>query len=133
MALLKNKRYVHSDFDIDLSKNDTTKDLVKLTEAEAIKNSIRNILFTNKGERLFNPEFGSDLKMYIYEQVTMIKAEEIRMNIQNQLRMFEDRIVNLSVEVLAIPQRNTFHINITFKYTITEEIIDLTFNIEAGK
>jgi len=126
------KKYTYSDFDIKLSLTDNN-DIKKNTEQEAIKNSVRNILFTQKGERLFQPEFGSNIKKYIYEQVTLITAQEIRLLIENQLKRYEPRVIRLEVEVYPDAERNLFLINIFYRDRITEERKELSFNLEVGK
>jgi phage baseplate assembly protein W len=126
------KKYTYSDFDIKLSLTDNN-DIKKNTEQEAIKNSVRNILFTQKGERLFQPEFGSNIKKYIYEQVTLITAQEIRLLIENQLKRYEPRVIRLEVEVYPDAERNLFLINIFYRDRITEERRELSFNLEVGK
>ena len=62
------QRVIFSDIESSFKFNDTTKyDLTSVVNEDSVKESIRNILFTNRGERFFNPSFGSDLKYILFE------------------------------------------------------------------
>jgi hypothetical protein len=37
---------------------------------DQVKHNLINVLLTNKGERILNPEFGSDLRKYLFEFIT---------------------------------------------------------------
>ena len=43
-----------------------------------IKSNLINLLLTNKGERVFNPEFGADLKTILFEGITEDTSELIK-------------------------------------------------------
>ena len=55
-----NRKY--KDLDLDFGLNSVTKDVNKLTDAEAVKRSVRNLISTNHYERFFKPELGSGLR-----------------------------------------------------------------------
>ena len=54
------------DINISFKKHPVTDDIVLSKDASAIKQAIVNILLTNKGERLFNFEFGSSIRQYLF-------------------------------------------------------------------
>ena len=53
----------YSNFDLELVK----KDLLSYKNEDSVKRSIRNILLTDRGERFFNPTFGSDIRKILFE------------------------------------------------------------------
>ena len=59
-----------SDFFTDFSRHAQTGELNKKTNENAVKQSVRNLLLTNKGERLFQPTVGSNLKALLFENAS---------------------------------------------------------------
>ena len=59
------------DVNITFKKHPVTDDLVVSRDASAIKQAIVNLLLTNKGEKLFNPEYGSDIRAYLFEPLDL--------------------------------------------------------------
>ena len=58
---------IYSDLDLDFTRNPVTSDVVKLTDVEAVKRSVRNLVNTNKGERPFHPEIGCGIRGLLFE------------------------------------------------------------------
>lgn len=124
--------YIYSDFDIRILK-DNNNDVKKIEDSESIENSIRNILMTQKGERLFNPEFGSNLRYYLYEPITVLTAEEIKDDLTINVRKYEDRISDFQVEVLPVEDENKYIVNVTYIEKLTEEQKELTFELDVNR
>jgi hypothetical protein len=68
--------YVDLHLDMDLEKSIGlgdrvvgSKDILADTDIEAVKNSMRNIFSTKKGEKVLNPEFGCSLEKYLFSPV----------------------------------------------------------------
>ena len=68
-----NRQY--KDLDLDFGLNSVTKDVNKLTDAEAVKRSVRNLINTNHYERFFRPELGSGLRGLLFEPVNEITTQ----------------------------------------------------------
>ena len=102
------------DLDLDFGLNSVTKDVNKLTDAEAIKRSVRNLINTNHYERGFHPEIGSDVRSMLFEPMTPLTALNLQRKVAEVLNNFEPRI-NL-VQVLANPDldRNSYALKIMF-------------------
>ena len=49
---------------------------------DQIKANLVNYLLTNKGERVFNPNFGGDLRNLLFENVLDATVEDLRERIQ---------------------------------------------------
>ena len=111
-----NKIEYYSDFMNDFAKNPITGFLAKVTNEESVKQSIRNIIFTNRGERFYNSGFGSTIKSSLFNPLDAITIIAIKESITESINNFEPR-ANL-LEVLVIPNENDNLVNINIVFTI---------------
>ena len=58
---------IFTDINLNLVKHPVTGDIAKLSNVEAVKASVRNLINTNKGERPFHPEIGSNIRKALFE------------------------------------------------------------------
>lgn len=79
------------------------KDIRVSYDEEAIKNSIINIFNTVPGERFLIPEFGSNLKQYLFQPVTKFTADAIGNHVLNAIRKWEPRVLVDFVNVIGKP------------------------------
>ena len=93
----KNTKY--SDFDIDFGRNEVTGDVIVKLEANAIKQSIFNLLMTRKGERPFNPNYGIGVHDFLFENVDELFVPTLNRDIEEHIDAFEPRAVFESVEI----------------------------------
>ena len=74
------------DISMSFQINPLNDDLIALTNATAIARSIRNIVFTSPGEKVFDPNFGSNVSKLLFEIVDDVSALAIRDEIENSIR-----------------------------------------------
>ena len=105
------------DVSMSFESNPLNDDLVSLSDTAAIARSLRNIVFTQPGEKFFNPDFGSRISESLFENVDEVSALAIEDEIKSSIINFEPR-VNLSfVNVKPNPDDN--EMNVTIEYEIT--------------
>lgn len=116
-----------SDFLDDLTPHPITKDVVRLKNEQSIKQSLRNILLTNLGERRFNPNFGSDVNSALFEPNDVILEENLRNAITNSIRFHEPRVNLLSVQIYSYPEEDRLAVNLIFSIinSITPQSLNL--------
>jgi len=105
------------------------------TIREQTKSNIRNLLLTEKGERLFQPNFGSNLKSLLFEQITPEKIEDIENNIRESIGTW---LPYVSINELVVVQdnRNPNQILTSLEYstTLNPDVFDtITFQFEVGE
>jgi phage baseplate assembly protein W len=91
--------FIYKDLNLFFTKNPLTKDVSKVTDVQAIKRSVRNLVLTDRGERLFHPEIGGDVKGSLFENFTPIMEFELRSAIENVIKIYEPRVVLEDVKV----------------------------------
>ena len=107
----------YKDISMSFETNPLNDDLVSLTDTSAIARSLKNIVFTQPGEKFFNPDFGSRITESLFENVDDVSALAIEDEIRSSIINFEPR-VNLSfVNVKPNPDDN--EMNVTIEYEIT--------------
>ena len=104
------------DISMSFQTNPLNDDLIALKNSSAIARSIRNIVFTQPGEKFFNPDFGSRISESLFENIDDTSADVIRDEIRNSIRNFEPRVNLLSV--IVRPNFDFNEMNVTIKYEI---------------
>ena len=104
------------DISMSFETNPLNDDLIALKNSSAIARSIRNIVFTQPGEKFFNPEFGSRVSESLFEVVDEVSTIAIRDEIRSSIINYEPR-VNL-LDVLVNPNPDENEMNVTIKYEI---------------
>ena len=104
------------DISMSFETNPLNDDLIALKNSSAIARSIRNIVFTQPGEKFFNPNFGSRVSESLFENVDNSSAIVIRDEIRNSIKNFEPRVKLLNVFVRPNSELN--EMNVTIEYEI---------------
>ena len=104
------------DISMSFETNPLNDDLIALKNSSAIARSIRNIVFTQPGEKFFNPDFGSRITESLFENMDEVSALAIRDEVENSITRFEPR-VNV-IEVKVIPNFEANEMNATIVYEI---------------
>jgi len=103
------------DVSMSFQINPLTNDLIALTNATAISRSVRNIVFTSRGEKFFNPEFGSGVNRLLFENMDELTAASLRDEIASSIVNFEPRVSLLDVIVDPLYDENAFNVTISYK------------------
>jgi phage baseplate assembly protein W len=102
------------DISFNFSKNPITKDVVVLKNEEAIKQSVKNLVTTKLGERLFNPLLGTNTSSYLFELSTTFSINTLIQEIEEILKNFEKRIRLSNITVNAEDDSNEFNVSIEY-------------------
>ena len=102
------------DLNITFKKHPVTNDIVVSRDESAIKQAIVNLLLTNKGERLMNPNYGSDIRRYLFEPLDYGTANQIKANIRSTIDRFEPRISISDLKCLPNFNDNGFDVEMTY-------------------
>ena len=102
------------DISMSFQTNPLTKDLIAMKNENAIARSVKNIVFTNPGEKFFNPRFGSRITESLFENADDLTAIEIQTQIEDSIKRYEPRVNLKSVEVFADIDGNSFDVVIVY-------------------
>ena len=102
------------DISMTFQSNPLTSDLIALKNENAIARSVKNIVFTNPGEKFFNPRFGSRITESLFENADDLTAIEIQTQIEESISRYEPRVKLRSVDANADIDGNAFDVVITY-------------------
>ena len=103
------------DLSMSFKANPLNDDLIPLKNEAAIARSIRNIVFTSPGEKIFNPEFGSAISKVLFENIDEISAIQIKEEIELSIKNFEPRVRLQEVEINPDYDNNQFDVRINYR------------------
>tara|TARA_B110000977_G_scaffold195302_1_gene273507 strand:+ start:1471 stop:1878 length:408 start_codon:yes stop_codon:yes gene_type:complete len=92
---------------------------------EQTKANLINYLLTNKGERVFNPNFGADLRNLVFENVTDRTTDELQETIQNSINVYFPQVTVKEIKFINQPDNNTINFSLTYtiaNFGITDDI-----------
>jgi hypothetical protein len=104
------------DINLSFKRHPVTNDVITIRDEDAIKRSVKNIIFTILGEKPFEPEFGSVVNDSLFELSTSLNEMRVADEIKQSLLNYEPRIDNIKIDVLIYPDSND--LNCTVQYDI---------------
>ena len=105
------------DLSMSFKTNPLNDDLIGLKNTSAIARSLKNIVFTQPGEKFFNPDFGSRISESLFENVDDVSALAIEDEIRSSIINFEPRVNLLNVSVN--PNVDDNEMNVVIQYEVT--------------
>ena len=118
-----------SDFTRNLEQIPGRKDTSRVINENAVKESIRNLILTDRGERLMQPNIGCDIRGSLFENITQSTMLILEQNIKSTIRTYEPRCNLRSVEVLANTETNELKVKIVFSVINTTTTSSLTIDL----
>jgi phage baseplate assembly protein W len=112
---------IYSDLDILFLANPKTEDVNVTQDTAAVRRSVQNLLSTAYGERLFQPNIGASLRSLLFEPIDAITTFEMRDRILDTIRKHEPRIGSLFVDVISLPDSNSYDVTVEFGLKVTGE------------
>jgi len=126
--VVSGSRDIFSDFNHIFLPHPNTRQIARKTNVDSIKLAIRNIVLTNKYERLRNPDFGGNIRRYLFEPMTRDTEREIQNEIKQLIELYEPRARIFEVIATASADTNFIDIKIVFGIinSSQQQEVDLT-------
>lgn len=103
------------------------------TTQEQLKYNIINYLLTNKGERLFQPNFGANIRNQLFEQITPQAADEVEGVIRAGIEAYFPTVIVQDLKVIPYGDTNSINISFTYNITNTGQSDQISLNFENGQ
>ena len=122
----------HRDLDLFFSRTQGSGDVNKVTDIEALKRSVRNLVLTNFYEKPFHPEIGSGIRDMLFENMSPVTAVVLARKVEDVIENFEPRARLVGVRALPNLDRNEYEVTIEFFVVNTPtELVDMTVFLEV--
>jgi len=90
------------------------------TTKDQIKSNLINLLLTAKGERVMNPEFGCDLKNFLFEGITNSNISLLKTNISDSISTFIPEITLKNINLDSNIDDNLINLTIDYSLNISQ-------------
>ena len=122
---------IYSDLDLFFGKKSSDRDVSVVTDVQAVKRSIRNLVLLNTYEKPFHPEISSGVRDMLFELMTPVTAAILGRQIENVIENFEPRARLVGVRTIPDYDRNSYEVTVEFYVVNTPtELVDLTIFLE---
>lgn len=131
-TMTRNTR-TYTDVDFNFLSHPRTKDVTIRSDAEAIKQSIRNLIMTRNYERPFRSYLGSQINQLLFEPMSPLLTSMLERAITDVISNFEPRANLLGVSVKYSPENNAMYVTITFSIRNTTAPVTINLILERTR
>ncbi len=121
---------IFKDINLSLARHPITGDIATLSNVEAVKRSVRNLVNTNFYERPFHPEIGSNVRSVLFEPVSPIVATVLERHVRDVIANFEPRAELVDVIVSDNSDANEYRVQIKFFIVNSSDVADMNIFLE---
>ena len=122
-----------ADLDLDFVNHPITKDIVRKTNVEAVKRSVRNLILTNRYDKYFHPEIDGGVTRHLFGLSTPHTKHDIEIAVKTCLQNYEPRVTVDNVVVSGDLDNNGFNVSIYFTVINTPEPIEISLFLERTR
>lgn len=127
------KKKIYSDIPINLTVHPKSKDLSMVTNEEAVKRSIKNLILTDRYERPFQPDLGGNVKAMLFENFDRLTSSLVRNQLEATIHNHEPRAKVLDIKVTPSFDENGINITLTFVVTGSSRPVTLNALLERRR
>ena len=121
----------YSDLDLNFTRKSSNSDVNKVTDVQAVKRSLRNLVLLNYYEKPFHPEIAGGIRQLLFENMTPTIAIIISKQIEQVINNYEPRAKLVGIKAIPNYDRNSYDVNIEFYVVNTPtELVDMSVMLE---
>jgi len=123
-SILTSRRKSYSDIDL-LFERKPSGDIYRKTDADAVKQSVKNIVSTNRYEKPFEIFYGANITGMLFELADAGMGTHVEDQVKSAIQDYEPRARVLRINVFSNPDRNSLQVELLFRVTSTEQEVEL--------
>ena len=127
-SILSSRKKSYSDIDL-LFERKPSGDIYRKTDADAVKQSVKNIVSTNRFEKPFEIFYGANITGMLFELADAGMGRSIEQDIRSTLHKYEPRAKIMDINIVSNPDAYSLRVRLTFRVLTTGEVIDLETTI----
>ena len=121
----------YADLDLFFGKKSSDRDVSEVTDVQAVKRSIRNLVLLNTYEKPFHPEIASGVRDMLFELMSPVTGAILSRQVESVIENFEPRARLTRVSAIPNYDNNSYSISIEFYVVNTPtELVELTIFLE---
>jgi phage baseplate assembly protein W len=120
----------YADLDLSLIPHPNKKDIIPMTDIDAVRNSIKNLVLTSRYERPFQPELGSGVSGLLFENSSPDTIFLLKEYVREVVSNYEPRVSDLRVIVEDDSDNNAYYITIAFNVISVDTEADVQLYLE---
>ena len=124
------KTRTYSDLDLNFTLHPVKKDINIYRDELSVINALKNLILTNYYERPFQPEFGSNVRKLLFEQLDIITAAALEKEIIQTIDNFEPRVRILDISIAPKYEENSYGVTLRFNIINNTEPVTVNFLLE---
>ncbi len=97
---------------------------------DQIRTNLINFFLTNKGERYFNPSFGTGLKSLIFEMISLNTLDNLESIIQEELSLYFPTVKIKNLEINSLPNENAISMFLTYR-VLNQSLDEIKINFNT--
>ena len=122
-SYMANGKYINIDFPFKDSPQGFFLN-INSSDQRAIKADLMHLLLTRKGQRLYNPNFGTDLLKFIFEPNDTLTLDAVKEEVTASVKKY---LPKLTIKNISVTQSNEseYAAVIRVDYIITDDVFDM--------
>ena len=122
---------IYKDLNLNFGRHPVTKQVQTLTDAAAVKRSVRNLVQIGQYEKPFHPEIASGVRDMLFENMTPFTAQTLSTKIKEVIENHEPRALLANITVVPRFDENQYEVTVEFYIqNAPAELVDLSFTLE---
>ena len=122
---------LYKDLNLNFGRHPVTKQVQTLTDAAAVKRSVRNLVQIGQYEKPFHPEIASGVRDMLFENMTPFTAQTLSTKIKEVIENHEPRALLANINVVPRFDNNEYEVTVEFYIqNAPAELVDLSFTLE---
>ena len=122
---------IYKDLNLNFGRHPVTKQVQTLTDASAVKRSVRNLVQIGEYEKPFHPELASGVRDMLFENMTPFTAQTLSTKIKEVIENHEPRALLANINVIPNFDNNQYEVTVEFYIqNAPAELVDLSFTLE---
>lgn len=122
ISITSSRKTIYKDIDLSFTANNIGS-VFKKTETAAVKQAVKNILTSNRFDKPFDPDFGVDLRSYLFELADENTAGELIERIKSTIEAYEPRAIIRKIDVKSEVSKNSLTILLKFQVRNTDQTV----------
>ena len=121
----------YTDLDLNFARKSSNSDVNKLTDVQAVKRSLRNLILLNYYEKPFHPEIAGGIRQMLFENITPTVSIIIAKQLEQVIANYEPRVRLVAIRAIPDYDKNSYDVNIEFYIVNTPtELVDMSVMLE---